>query len=124
MKKNVAWATMGFAMLFALCVCGAGSSFGSLRHNEHEAWVAKCLDDFKEIKPGMMRAEIEKRMTKDGGLQSYVTVRYVHPECSYFKIDVEYSVKRNPAEQGRVVPSADDKAVKVSKPYIENPHGD
>jgi outer membrane murein-binding lipoprotein Lpp len=82
-------------------------------------WVLKCLADFGEIKPGMTRAEIDKRLRKEGGFQiGSKNVRYNHPECLYFKINVEFAVKRNPSDQNREVPSPDDKAVSVSKPYM------
>ncbi len=97
------------------------------QHADREAWVSKCLAGFKEIKPGMTRAEIGKHLKEDGGIQSFETVRYLNPECyrhperECFKINVEFSVKRDPSDQNRIFPSPDDKAVTVSKPYIENP---
>jgi hypothetical protein len=85
------------------------------------AWVRKCLAEFAAIKPGMTRAQIEKLVRWDGGLQTVSPMRYVLPECRYFKIDVTYSYKTNPADEGRAIWSPDDKAVEVSKPYIEEP---
>lgn len=124
MRRITVTIMVALAMSTGLCLCVAGTETDRNQQADRVAWVAKCLAEFMEIKPGMTRAEIEKRMQKDGGIQSYVTVRYLHPECSYFKLDVEFSVKRNPDDQNRLVPSADDKAVKVSRPYIENPYID
>jgi len=87
-------------------------------------WVAKCLEDFQAIKTGMTREDVEKRFQMDGGLQGVSPVRFTHPECSYFKIDVEFSFKRDPQDQNRAIVSPDDKATKVSKPYIERPYID
>ncbi len=120
---------MKIAILSAvmLAVVAEISVLGCKQQADREAWVRKCLTELNEIKPGMTRAEIEKRVQMDGGIQDLVTVRYLHPECylhpeyECFKINVEFSVKRNPANQNRIVPSPDDKAVTVSKPYIENP---
>ena len=50
--------------------------------------------------------------------------RYYIAECPYFKIDVEFAVSRNPERENRISPSPDDKVVKVSKPYIEDPYSD
>lgn len=112
------------AVIAVFSVRGLATEVDGKQKMERIAWVAKCLSDFRQIKPGMTRAEIEKRMHIDGGFQGYVTVRYFHPECSYFKIDVDFSVKQDQGKQGQIVSSADDKAMKVSKPYIENPQFD
>jgi hypothetical protein len=87
-------------------------------------WVDRCLGDFEFIKVGMRRAEIEGRLSKDGGLQVVSPVRFAHPACGYFKIDVEFDFKRNAADQNRAMWGKDDKATKVSKPYIERPFVD
>lgn len=87
-------------------------------------WVAKCLKDFQAIKVGMTRQHVEKRFHLDGGLQGVSPVRFTHPECPYFKIDVEFSFKRNPQDQNRAITSPDDRATKVSKPYFETPYLD
>jgi hypothetical protein len=50
--------------------------------------------------------------------------RYCHPECAHFKVVVTFAVKRNLKEQGRVVPSPDDRATNVSTPTIEPLVGD
>ncbi len=91
---------------------------------DHVAWVAKCLEDFQVIKVGMTREDVQKRFPMDGGLHSVSPVRFTHPECRYFKIDVEFSFKRNSEDMNRAIISPDDKATKVSKPYIERPYID
>jgi len=87
-------------------------------------WVWGCLRDFESIKPGMTRGEIESKFPMDGGLQSVSPVRFTHPACAYFKIDVEFDFKRNAADQNRAIWGKDDKATKVLKPYIERPVSD
>jgi len=110
-------------MCLVQCLCLAGSEKGDGKVNQERlAWVAKCLKDFESIKPGMTRKDIRKRFPMDGGLQGVSLVRFAHPECPYFKIDVEFSFKRNPDDQNRAVMSPDDKAIKISKPYIEPPY--
>jgi hypothetical protein len=87
-------------------------------------WVEKCLQDFESIKPGMTRGEIENRFPLDGGLQGVSPVRFLHPACPYFKIDVVFAFKRNPDDQNRAVSGKEDKATRASKPYIERPFAD
>ncbi len=101
---------------------GTGGQHGM--GEQHVKWVIKCLTDFYSIKPGMTREEIEKRFPMDGGEQGVSPVRFTHPECPHFKIDVEFSFKRNPNDQNRAVVSPEDKATKISKPYLELFHID
>ena len=84
-------------------------------------WVEKCLRDFASIKVGMPRSGIERKFPMDGGLQSVSPVRFTHPACAYFKMDVEFDFKRDAAGQNRAIWGKDDKCTKVSKPYIESP---
>ena len=86
---------------------------------QHIDWVAKCLADFESIKPGMRREDIEERFPLDGGLQFPSPVRFLHPSCSYFKIDVEFDFERDPGDQNRAIKGKDDKVTDVSRPYIE-----
>ena len=88
---------------------------------EHMVWVEKCLRDFESIKPGMTRGEIQKKFPMDGGVQGVSPGRFAHPECGYFKVAVEFDFKRNEKDQGRAIFSPEDKATKISKPYIERP---
>ncbi len=83
------------------------------------AFVDKCLTDFATIKVGMTRAQIESKFPMDGGLQSASQVCFLHPACPDLKIEVEFSYKRDYADQGRAVESKDDIVIKVSKPYVE-----
>jgi hypothetical protein len=116
-----------FIIVLVLCVgivislCLANGEAPQAKTNQDRtAWVEKCMRDFESIKPGMTRGEIEKKFPMDGGLQGVSLTRFTHPECSYFKVAVEFDFKRNEKDQGRIL-SPEDKATKVSKPYIERP---
>ena len=87
-------------------------------------WVESCLKDFESIKAGMTRGQVDAKLTMDGGLQGVSPVRFAHPACAYFKIDVEFEHKRNAADQNRAIADKADKVTKVSKPYIERPFAD
>jgi hypothetical protein len=87
-------------------------------------WVETCLKDFESIKAGMTRGQIEAKLSKDGGLQSVSPVRFAHPACGYFKVDVGFQFKRDAGDQNRAIENKDDKATSVSKPYIESPFAD
>ncbi len=110
-------------LILSLCLAN-GEKPQEKQNVDCTKWVQKCLMDFQYIKPGMTRGEIEKKFPMDGGLQSVSPVRHTHPECRYFKIDVEFDFKRDKKDQGRAIMSPDDKAIKVSRPYIETPYID
>jgi hypothetical protein len=80
-----------------------------------------CLKGFKDITNGMTRAEVEKRLSMDGGLQGASPVRYLDAGCNCFKVNVEFDFKRDAADQNRAISSKDDKVTRVSKPYLEQP---
>jgi hypothetical protein len=76
------------------------------------------------ILPGMTRKELGKIYPIDGGLQSYVNVRYLIPEQSNMKVVVSFAVKRNPHDQNRIQPTDEDKVISVSPAYYEVPFCD
>lgn len=67
----------------------------------------------------MTRGQVEDKLPKDGGRQSFSLIRFTHPPCAYFKIDVEFAVDHN-----RLVSDEADQVTKVSKPYIEEPYSE
>ena len=81
--------------------------------------VALLLKDFEKMKPGMSREEIKQFFPRDGGVHSVSKERFVHPECPFFKVDVEFDFELDPNDQNRPVWSDEDQAKKISKPYIE-----
>lgn len=84
----------------------------------------EALKIFQSITNGMTRAEVEGKFILDGGLQSASPMRFFHPSCPYFKVNVEFDFKRDAADQNRAVTSKNDKVVRVSKPYVERPFMD
>jgi hypothetical protein len=82
------------------------------------------LKNFNSITNGMTRDEVEKRLTPDGGLQGISSVRFIDPQCPGFKINVEFDVQRNAADQNRALGSGDDKVIRVSIPYHQQPSFD
>ena len=91
---------------------------------DYTRWVESCLKDFESVKVGMTRGQVESKLSMDGGLQGVSPVRFVHPACGYFKVDVQFEYKRNAADQNRAILDKADKVTKVSKPYIERPFFD
>ena len=70
---------------------------------EHVDWVSRCLVDFDAIKPKMTREQVERTFPMDGGMHSVSPVRFTHPSCPYFKVDVEFDFERDPNDQNRAI---------------------
>ncbi|MBA7668207.1 hypothetical protein ES703_76316 [subsurface metagenome] len=105
--KKTTLSIIVLTFIISLIVCGAYAATKSDQdklNRQHVVWVKKCLQDFKSIKPGMKRSEIDKKFQTDGGLTGGpYYVRFKHPSCHYFKIDVTFKEKkRNADDQNRV----------------------
>ena len=88
------------------------------------AIIRQAIDDTLQIKPGMTRADVEKKYQLDGGLQPLnlpSTTRYLYLKCSLIKIDVEFKAGAD-SKRGSLSPN--DIVVSVSKPYLEYPFTD
>ena len=121
-------AIRGFVVVFIIAAgillsvyAGQGNDEQEKIKLERRAWVQQCLTDFKSVKTGMTRVEVETKLRIDGGLQGVSPVRYIHPDCDYFKIDVEFEFKRDEKNQNRAILSPEDKVKTVSRPYIDFP---
>jgi hypothetical protein len=83
-----------------------------------------CFRNFESITNGMTRAQVEKKLTMDGGLQTVSPVRFLDPGCPHFKIKVEFGYQRDARDQNRAIKGPGDKVILVSKPYLEEPFTD
>ena len=86
---------------------------------EHREWMQQVMTSISAIKPGMTRNDLAPLFAEDGGLQTRQHGRYVYAQCQYIKVDVIFS----PVDGG-ANPGSDDKIVKVSRPYLEDPFYD
>jgi len=87
-------------------------------------FAGDCFKNFEAITNGMARAEVERRLTPDGGLQGVSPVRFIDPHCPGFKINVEFEFTKDAAGQNRAIQSKGDKVIKVSQPRLERPFMD
>jgi hypothetical protein len=79
-----------------------GQSFGEPQGNVL-AWIAT-------IKPGMTRSDLLRVFTTEGGLSTRTHRTYVLKPCPTIKVDVEFSISGNEAE---------DKITQISRPYLD-----
>jgi hypothetical protein len=69
-------------------------------------WVAQALTRMLTIKPGMMRDDLMRVFTTEGGLSTPFQQTFVSRDCPYFKVDVEFQKSRP------------DIILKISRPYL------
>jgi hypothetical protein len=82
------------------------------------ATIQRVLGDFARIAPGVTtKSDLQSFLHEDGGIFNARTMRFVHPLCSYCKVEVTFNSIRD--HEGRVVGSDRDVVVQVSKPYLE-----
>lgn len=85
-------------------------------------WVGNVLAWANTIKPGMTRKELLRVYTMEGGLSTRTWRTYVLKGCPTIKVDVEFAAVGAATEPGGE--SAEDKIVKISKPYLDYVHVD
>lgn len=74
-------------------------------------WIAEVLRRIQLISPGMTRNDLLRIFTTEGGISTREQQTYVLRECRYIKVDVVFS----PASSKE----ADDRIVRISRPYLE-----
>ena len=81
----------------------------------HTQWVGNVLAWIATIKPGMTRSDLLRVFTTEGGLSTRTHRTYVLKPCPTIKVDVEFSISGNEAE---------DKITQISRPYLDYGHYD
>ena len=81
----------------------------------HTQWVGNVFAWIATIKPGMTRSDLLRVFTTEGGLSTRTHRTYVLKQCPTIKVDVEFSISGNEAE---------DKITQISRPYLDYGHYD
>ena len=76
---------------------------------DHTQWVSSVLAWIDTIKPGMTRSDLLRVFTKEGGISTRTHQTFVLKQSPTIKVDVEFSISGNEAE---------DKITQISKPYL------
>ena len=77
---------------------------------EHAQWLGNVFAWIATIKRGMTRSDLLRVFTTEGGLSTRTHRTYVLKQCRIIKVDVEFSISENEAE---------DKITQISKPYLD-----
>ena len=114
-----------FALLSSMIIAGAAcvSARPQTNQRDHVAWVAEALKQMQTIKPGMIRRDLLKVFTTEGGLSTGLQRTFVSRECPYFKVDVTFKAVGRPDHDadGRVtlIEGGQDVIITISRPYLE-----
>ena len=87
------------------------------QNTQHNLWVEKCLREMQSIKVGMTRRDLGKFFTTEGGVSSASWRQYVHRECPYFKVAVEFAPSRD--QDGRAREKPTNRITKISRPFLQ-----
>ena len=90
--------------------------------SEHTRWIASVIDSIHTIKPGMTRADVLRVFTTEGGLSNRRHRTYVHKECPYIKVTVEFKPVDDPNNLLAEIPT--DRLVSISVPFLQYSVGD
>lgn len=83
------------------------------------ATIERVLSDFARIAPGVTtRADLRRLLHRDGGIFNARTMRFVHPLCSYCKVQVTFKPQSS-LDDGAPLGTDSDPVLEVSKPYLE-----
>ena len=83
---------------------------GAAYSQQRAQWIAKVLRQIASIHPGMTRRDLESTFTTEGGLSWREQQTFAYKDCGYIKVDVVFS--------GTGATEAEDKIVRISKPYL------
>jgi hypothetical protein len=105
-------------LLVTILIAGASSmSLHSQTDQTHREWLRERYEEATSIKVGMMRADMKKTFSEDGGLQSGTKYRYVLHGSGMIKVDVEFDFPEG--MNHRTAPDELTRIKSISKPYLE-----
>lgn len=84
---------------------------------EHARWIEKVLKHIETVKVGMTRQDLLKVFTTEGGLSTRTHRTFVHKECGYIKVDVEF--KPVGQEEQKLEELPEDQITAISRPYLQ-----
>jgi hypothetical protein len=92
-----------------------GDEWARAGDNNQTRWIFDVLKSIETIKVGMTRQELRKVFTTEGGISFVRQRRYIHRECAYIKVDVEFA----PTHEGQREELPTDRITKISAPFLE-----
>jgi hypothetical protein len=110
--------------IFSLCLILASGSriYAGERDSDGCQVAAEALTAASQLKPGMVRSDLEKNFVRDGGIAFPGSGTYVFKKCHYMKINVEFDA--HDFDKTTQDLSKTDAIIRVSKLYLAYPVAD
>ncbi len=113
-KKKIAY--YFFLVIIFFSFLGCKQTILSKKEKElenHRKWLTSVMMEIQTIKVGMTREQLLKVFITEGGLSTYTWRTYVHRDCRYIKVNVNFNTINKNKE------SPKDIITKISKPYLQ-----
>lgn len=96
-----------------------GHAQRDLSRAEMNEAISKIISETQSIKIGMTRGDLLQVFTTEGGLSTPLSRTYVHRDCLYIKVDVEFEPVTKPDSDGWISTEDDGDLIKsISRPYL------
>jgi hypothetical protein len=76
-----------------------------------------ALKEYRRLKVGITRKEVEKYFEREGGPQFPSAAHYIYPKCRYLHVDVKFGVSGKEEKPF----SPEDTVLEVSRLYVDYP---
>ena len=83
----------------------------------HTEWIANILKEAQSIRKGMTRGDLLKVFITEGGISHPTQRTYVHRNCPYIKVDVEFKTTNEDPRSLKENP--EDVITEISKLYLQ-----
>ena len=103
-------------VIFLLAAASFVASQGTPVDQEHTKWIASVMDSIHTIKPGMMRQDLMKLFTTEGGISTRSHRTYIYRQCAYIKVTIEFQPVDKPRDATEM---PTDKIVSISNPFLQ-----
>jgi hypothetical protein len=103
-------------VIFLLAAASFVAGQGTRIDQEHTKWIASVMDSIHTIKPGMMRQDLMKLFTTEGGISTRSHRTYNYRQCAYIKVTIEFQPVDKPRDATEM---PTDRIVSISNPFLQ-----
>jgi hypothetical protein len=114
MRQSILWCLL---VLSGFACAPSGEPASRDESESHRQWIAHVLRQIETIKIGMTRQDLLQVFTTEGGLSTRSQRTYVHKECDYIKVNVEF--KAIGQEDQKLNEMPEDIITAISTPYLQ-----
>ena len=110
MRRAMFWALI-------LVTTSIASAQQSVVDQKQMEWIDGVLRRVATIKPEMLRKDLSRVFTTEGGISTRTQRTYVYRQCPYIKVTVDFEPTTNPSTDFDQRPN--DRIIRISQPFIQ-----